>query len=352
MLALVKYGRGPRETELREVPVPEIGPDDILMEVKAAGICGSDLAYDDGLHGNQLNVPVILGHEFAGVVAKAGENVKDWKVGDRIVSDNTGYVCGKCDACATGKFLMCPERLGLGYGADGGFTSYVKLTGTLLSRNSNAVFHIPDSVSFEEASILDPVCNAYKAVIQESSIVPGDDIVITGVGPIGLFAVQVARLMGCGNIIAVGRSGSEGRFEIAKKYGATHVLKSDTDDIVEEVKKITKGEKVPLVVDCAGKNSLIQKAVEMVKNGGEIIKVGYDAEPYGGSLDALVERGITIKGHFGYDYVSWKKCIHLLELGKLDLKGMITHKVRLEDWEKGFNLMRRKEAVKVVITRD
>lgn len=352
MLALVKYGKGPGETELREVPVPEIGEDDLLIEVMAAGICGSDLAYDAGLHPNQLNTPVILGHEFSGRVAKVGAKVKDWKVGDRVVSDNTGHVCGKCFACTTGQFLMCPERLGMGYGMDGGFTEYVKISGDLLSKNPNAIFRIPEGISYEEAAILDPICNPYKAIVQEGHILPGEDIVIFGVGPIGLFAVQVAKVMGCGEIIAVGRSGNDTRFAMAKKYGATRILETDKVDVVEEVRKITKGEMVPLVVDCAGPNELVNMGIDLVRNGGEIVHVGYDDRPFNYSLDHLLERGVSIKGHFGYDYRSWKNCIHLLELGKVDLKGMISHYVSLEDWQEGFRLMRSKEGVKVVFTKD
>ena len=195
MLALVKYGKGPKETELRDVPVPEIGEDDLLIEVKAAGICGSDIAYDNGDHPDHLNCPVVLGHEFSGVVSKIGANVKDWKVGDRVVSDNTGYVCGKCFACTTGQYLSCPDRKGLGYGMDGGFTDYVKITGSLLSKNPNTLFRIPEGVSFDEAAILDPICNAYKAIVQESRIMPGEDIVVFGVGPLGLFSIQIAKVM-------------------------------------------------------------------------------------------------------------------------------------------------------------
>lgn len=353
MLALVKYGKGAGETELRQVPVPRIGEDDLLIEVMAAGICGSDIAYDAGLHPNQLNCPVILGHEFAGRVARVGKNVKDWKVGDRIVSDNTGHVCGKCFACATGQFLMCPERLGLGYGMDGGFAEYVMISGDLLSKNPNAVFRIPDNVSYEEAAILDPICNPYKAIVQEAHILPGEDIVITGVGPIGLFAVQVARLMGCGEIIVIGRSkGNDLRFEMAKKYGATRLIRSDLEDTAARVREITKGQMAAMVCDCAGANEMLNMSIELVRPGGEIVHVGYDAAPFNHSLDPLLERGVSIKGHFGYDYRSWKNCLHLLELGKVDLAGMITHYIELKDWKRGFELMRSKQAVKVVFTHD
>ena len=134
MKAVVKYGYGAGETELRDVPIPEIGDDDLLIEVKAAGVCGSDIAFDNGQHAAILNPPVILGHEFSGVVAKVGKNVTRWKIGQRVVSDNTGEVCGECYACNTSDFLSCPERKGIGYGMDGGFTNYVKILGKTLAR--------------------------------------------------------------------------------------------------------------------------------------------------------------------------------------------------------------------------
>lgn len=352
MLALVKYGTGPGETELKEVPVPEIGDEDLLIEIKAAGICGSDIAYDNGDHPNHLNCPVILGHEFSGIVAKTGKNVKDWKVGDRVVSDNTGYVCGKCHACANGQFLSCPDRLGMGYGMDGGFTDYVKISGTLLARNPNALFAIPENVSFEEAAILDPICNAYKAVVQEGRVLPGEDIIVYGVGPLGLFAIQIAAAAGCANIIAVGLAADAERFEIAEKYGANHIIKSDEQDVCQEVRRITKGDMAAVCIDAAGANAVMYEAVKLVQTGGRIVRIGYDKRPYAQTLDPFTDRGVSLIGHFGYDYNSWKNVMRLLELGKVDLKGMISHHIRLEDWKKGFELVRSRKAVKIIITKD
>jgi 2-desacetyl-2-hydroxyethyl bacteriochlorophyllide A dehydrogenase len=351
MQALVKYGYGKGETQLREVPLPEIGPDDLLIEVRAAGICGSDLAYDNGEHPEHLNPPVILGHEFAGVIAEAGIHAAaEWKVGERVVSDNTGYVCGQCYACATGDFISCPERLGLGYGMDGGFTRFVKISGEVLRRNPKCLFRIPVGVTFEEAAMLDPVCNAYKAIVQESRFMPGEDVVIYGVGPLGLFSIQIAKLAGAANIIAVASSHNNERFHIAKKFGATHIILYDQEDVVAKVKQITKGELVPLVVDCAGPNSVIQESFQLLRKGGTFNRIGYDANPLPFSLDPIINRGITIKGHFGYDFVSWRNCIKLLEAGKLDLQSVITHRYRLDQWQEAFRVARTKEAAKIILT--
>lgn len=352
MRALIKYGLGKGETELREIPVPSIGDEDLLIEVKAAGICGSDLAYDNGEHPEHLNCPVVLGHEFSGIVNQIGKNVKGWKVGDRVVSDNTGSVCGHCHACKTGQFLQCEHRLGLGYGMDGGFTDYVKISGDLLQKNPGSLFRIPDSVSFQEAAILDPVCNAYKAVVQESSILPGEHIAVFGAGPIGLFAIQIAHLMGCARIIAIGQSTSEEKLKIASRYGATDIILSDRQDVANEIDRITGGEKVAVAIDAAGPNSVLRQAIQIVRKGGEIIKIGFDPSPCPFSLDELLNKGISLKGHFGYNYESWKNVLRLLELGKIDLASVITHFIRLEDWHSGFDLIRQRKAIKVIITKD
>jgi threonine dehydrogenase-like Zn-dependent dehydrogenase len=349
MKALVKYGFGKGETEIRDVPIPEIRDDDLLIEVKAAGICGSDLAFDDGGHKNLIKPPVILGHEFSGIISKIGKNVLNYRPGDRVVSENTGYVCGECYSCATSDYLSCPSRLGLGYGMDGGFTNFVKIPGQILKRMPSCLFRIPDNLSFEEAAILDPCCNAYMAVAQESAFLPGDDIAVFGVGPLGLFSIQAARVSGAANIIAIGLSQDEERFKLAKKLGATHVIMADKQNTIAEVYKITGNEGVALVIDCAGVSVVLKQAIEIVRNTGQIVKIGYDEKPVNFSLDPILDKAVSIKGHFGYNYISWKNCIKLASRGLLDLKSMITHRLPLSKWKEGFDLARKQKSVKIIL---
>jgi len=349
MKALVKYGFGKGETEIRDVAIPEIGDDDLLIEVKAAGICGSDLAFDNGGHENLLNPPVILGHEFSGVIAEVGKNITKYKVGDRVVSENTGYVCGECYSCATSDYLSCPHRLGIGYGMDGGFTNFVKINGYILKRMPSCLFRIPESISFEEAAILDPCCNAYMAIVQESSFLAGEDLAVFGAGPLGLFSIQIARVCGATNIIAVGLSSDEERFKLAKKFGATHIIMADRQNVVEEINRITEGEGTALAVDCAGVPIVLKQAIEIVRNGGQIVKIGYDEKPVNFSLDPILDKAISIKGHFGYNYISWRNCIKLASKGSIDLKSMITHVLPLSKWKEGFDLARKQKSVKIIL---
>ena len=210
----------------------------------------------------------------------------------------------------------------------------------------------PDIVESWQRSLnsgLDPICNAYKAIVQESSLMPGQDVAIFGLGTIGLLAVQIAGIMGAGRIIAVNRSYNQQRFEVADQFGATHLLCTDREDPVARIAEITGGEMVPVIIDAAGKNEVLEWALPILSKGGEFIKIGYDDKPVGLSLDRYVNKGIRIQGHFAYDYLSWKNCIHLLELGKLDVKPIITHKLPLSQWEKGFALTENREGIKVIL---
>lgn len=349
MKAVVKYGYGKGETEIREVDVPKIGDDDILLEVKAAGVCGTDIAFDDGGHENLLNPPVVLGHEFSGIIAEKGKNVTDWNIGDRVVSDNTGHVCGKCYACGTSNYLVCPERLGLGYGMDGGFTKYVKIHGDTLKIFPQSLMAIPETMTFEEAAILDPCCNGYKAVCQEAHFMPGEIGAVFGVGPLGLFSIQALKAAGASKIIAIGLDADGARFELAKKLGATDIVKSDKEDLLASINRLTSGEGVALTVDCAGVSKVLRQAIEITRSGGEIVKIGYDANPLGFSLDPVIDKGISIKGHFGYDWLSWRNSMRLVSSGTIDLKSMISHTMSILDFKKAFQMVRDKEAIKIIL---
>lgn len=349
MKAIVKYGFGKHETEIREVDVPKIGDDDVLLEVKAAGVCGSDIAFDDGGHENLLNPPVILGHEFAGVVAETGRNVTEWKPGDRVVSDNTGKVCGKCYACGVADYLSCPERLGLGYGMDGGFAQYVRIPGETLKVFPNSLMWIPEELSFEEAAILDPCCNAYMAVVQESKFMPGDYGVVFGVGALGQFSIQALRAAGAAKIIAIGLAADKERFKLAKQNGATHIVIADEVDVKQTVHAITNGEGPALVVDCAGVAVVLRQAIDIVRTAGEIVKIGYDEKPVGFSLDPLIDKAVSLKGHFGYTWLSWRNVMNLAVAGKIDLKSMVSHRMKISEFREAFDLVRAKKAIKIVL---
>jgi threonine dehydrogenase-like Zn-dependent dehydrogenase len=349
MIALMKYDKGRGNVGLRDVPVPEVRDDDVLIEVKAAGICGSDIGFFEGENTAILHPPVVLGHEFAGMVAEVGAKVTAWKPGDRVVSDNTGHVCGVCYSCSIGDYLLCPERLGLGYGMDGGFTKYVRIDGDLLKRVPNTLFHIPEGVPFEHAAILDPAANAYRAVVQEGGILPGEIVAVFGVGALGLFSIQMAAIAGASEVIAIGLSADSKRFEAAQELGATRCIPADRENVAAIVRDLTGGEGVSLVIDAAGPSTVLAQSFHIIRNSGRIIKIGYDPKAPEFSLNPLLDKGISLKGHFGYDWLSWRNCIRLLGKGVLRMAPLITHTLSLSDWEAGFELTRTRKAVKVIL---
>lgn len=357
MKALAKFGRPSDFGTYRmiDIPEPECGDDDIILEVKAAAICGADMKHYKVDNGSD-EFGSVRGHEFSGEIVQVGKNVKDWKPGQRIVSDNTGHVCGKCPACERGDYLLCSQKvnLGLGYGYSGGFTRYCKIPGEILAIHKRAIWEIPEGIEYEEAAVMDPICNAYKAIAQRSGLLPGENVVIFGTGPLGLFSVQIARLMGALNIVVVGLDEDvKVRFGVARQLGATAVVNGSSEQVVQRCQEICGGgDRIGLVVDCAGANICLEQAIEMVRNNGEIVRVGMGFQPIGFSINDISMKAVSIIGHMAYDAVSWRNALQLLKAGRIQVKPMITHRIGLSQWEQGFEAMARKEAIKVIMTYD
>lgn len=352
MKAVLKKDYGPMELEYTDIPKPEVGEYDVLIKVKAAAICGSDLSLMyKTVTGKEVPYPIVIGHEFAGEVCEVGSKVTRWKIGDRAVSDNTGYVCGVCHACGSGEYLFCAHRKGMGNDMDGGFAEYVKIPGDALMAFPNCLHQIPDNISYEEASMMDPLCNGYKAVIQEGEVLPGQNVVVFGCGAMGLFSMKAAELGSAAKIIVVGMAeDKEVRFPLAKKLGATDFVIADEEkDAAAKVKEIAGPEGVAVVIDAAGAPVVLQQAIDITRNGGKIIKIGYSSKPLGFSLDTMALKGITLIGHMGYDSASWKNCLALLEKGNIDMKAVISHRLPLSKWEEGMELVKNRQATKVIL---
>ena len=342
MKALVMYKREANALELRNIPTPRIEKNDVLIAVKAAAICGSDIHFWEGKNAELLNPPVVLGHEFSGTIAEKGKEVKGFAEGDRVVSDNTGSVCGHCEFCLTGQYVYCKERKGLGYGMDGGFAEYVKIPADILNRYPGCLLRIPDNTSFEEASIIEPSCNAYRALFQDARFLPGNTVVIFGPGAIGLFCVQLAAIGGAGRIIVVGTHGDEKRLDTAETLGADYTILIDKE-FEDTIFEMNDGRFFDLAIDAAGPPAVTQSALRLVRRGGQIVKIGMDPGKYSESLEPLVTNAVELKGHFGYDYTSWKNILRLLEGGKLDYKKMISNILPLDKWKNGFQNMKEKK---------
>lgn len=342
MKAVIKYDNIAGATEIREVPVPKIGSKDVLVEVAYIGVCGTDPHMHRNLVSFKINVPLIFGHEFSGIVVEVGSEVTGYQIGDRVTAETHAEYCGKCELCRTNRYHLCRERKGFGFHVHGAFAKYVKVPDRILHK-------VPESVNLREASLTEPLCVAYKAVICNSTVRPGDSVAVIGPGPIGLLCIKAAQLAGASEIIVIGTDGDDGRLELAKQYGATIAMNSSRTDVNKEIKKMGGGYGVDLVVDTAGVSPTLALSMEIVKPGGQITKIGWGPNPVGFSLDPLIQKSITLKGHFSHTWDVWEKCLILMEKGQVDLKPLITHELPITEWEKAFELVETKEAMKVVL---
>src|SRR2546422_3698888 len=221
MKAVVNIEGKPYRVELQEKPQPKIGDSDVLLRVRGVGVCGSDLHQWHATHPWQVNYPVVMGHEFGGEIAAVGKDVRSFKEGDRVVSETAAWICGECAYCRTGLYNLCPRRLGFGYGVDGAMAEYVRVPARCLHR-------VPDGLAFEDAAMTEPGCVAAQAVLELSHVQPGDFVVVLGPGPIGLMALQMAKLNSPSALWMVGTPRDTARLETAKRLGATRTLLAET----------------------------------------------------------------------------------------------------------------------------
>lgn len=341
MKALVNYDSGKNKVEIREVPIPKIGPKDILLKVQAVGVCGSDLHMYHDKQGFAVKRPVILGHEFAGTVAEVGPRVTQFKKGDRVVSETPSYVCENCIYCKSGLYNLCPDRKGFGVLADGAMAQYVKTREAI-------IHHIPDGLPFEKAALTEPSCVAYNAVAHHSRIRPGDHVVVFGPGPIGLMCIQIARLFAPGKLTVVGLEKDANRLEVAKQFGADEVLIAEKQDVVREITNYGDGFGADLVLDAVGVSQTLKQSIEIVRPAGQITKIGWGPEHVGFSLDPLIQKAARLQGSFSHTYPMWEKVLLLMQKGEIDPLPM-AKVYSLDDWQNAFDEMDSLKHAKSVI---
>ncbi len=331
MLAVVNVERKPFAVEMQERPVPEIGPTDVLLQVRGVGVCGSDLHQWHASHSWHVNYPVTLGHEFGGVIAQTGKDVTAYKEGDRVVSETAASICGRCVYCRSGFYNVCPNRLGFGYGVDGAMAEYVRVPERCLHR-------IPQGLPFEDACLTEPGCVAAQAVLELSHIQPGDFVVVMGPGTIGLMALMMAKLGSPGELWMLGTSKDTARLELAKSLGATRAIAVDLENAAEAARTIGDGFGAHLVIDCTGVSQALAPCMEMVRQLGQITKIGWGKEPVGVSLDPLVAKAARLQGSFSHNWKTWERVLGLYARGQVT-PGAIRRSFPLTDWENAFKTM-------------
>ncbi|MEX2520577.1 MAG: L-threonine 3-dehydrogenase [Paracoccaceae bacterium] len=338
MRALVKAEPAPGLT-LREEPVPEIGASDVLIKVKKTAICGTDVHIWnwDEWSAKTVPVPMVTGHEFCGEIAAIGASVTKFKVGQRVSGE--GHVtCGRCRNCRAGRGHLCRNTLGVGVNRPGAFADYLALP------EANVV-PIPDDVPDEIAAIFDPFGNAVHTALSFDMV--GEDVLVTGAGPIGIMGAMVARRAGARKVVITDIN--EDRLVLARKMGVEYAVNPSKTSLREVMAEIGMTEGFDVGLEMSGAAPAMRDMIEAMNNGGKIALLGIAPVEFAVDWNKVIFKMLTIKGIYGREiFETWYKMIGLVQ-GGLDLAPLITHRLPVADYVEGFELMRSGSCGKVVL---
>jgi len=340
--AIGKTRKGPG-IEVFDIEEPKVGPEDVLVRVKATAICGTDLHYyhwDGYAERHNPGFPRVLGHEFCGEVVGVGENVKTVKVGDKVAGE-THIPCKTCYLCNTGRMHICKNMKIFGvdtlYGSFAPYTVLPEITAVKL----------PEEISYEEGALLEPFGVALHAVC-EANIRPGDVVVVTGCGPIGLFAQQLAKISGASMVVSTDTR--DYRLNLSKKIGVDEVINALNVDPVSRVRELTDGRGADVVIELSGANVAVKQALDMAALNGKVVFVGTTQKPTEiDTTNQILYKELRVSGITGrIMFDTWYRGIMLVRKKTVDVTKVITHKFPLDDAQKAFELLDKGEAGKVL----
>jgi len=339
MKALVK-AKSERGLWLQDVPEPKISINDVLIKIHKTGICGTDLHIYrwDTWSQKTVPVPLTIGHEFVGEIVEVGSNVKDFHVGD-VVSGEGHVVCGRCRNCMAGRRHLCPDTKGIGVNRNGAFAEYLSLPMT------NVWLH-HKGISEDVASIFDPFGNAVHTALSFPAL--GEDVLITGAGPIGIMAAAVAKHAGARFVVIT--DVNEHRLELAKKLGVDVALNTQKSSIKELQKKLGMTEGFDIGLEMSGNDQAFQDMLDNMCHGGKIAMLGIPGNPAPMDWNKVIFNMLTIKGIYGREmYETWYKMSVMIQSG-LNIEPIITHRFHYTEFEKGFEAMESGLSGKVILS--
>ena len=338
MKALVKASPGPG-LELREVDRPVIGPSDVLIRVTHAAICGTDLHIEEWDEWAERNVdpPVVVGHEFVGTIVEKGDQVSTLDLGARVAGEGH-LVCGRCRNCRAGHGHLCRATVGVGIHRDGGFAEYVALPAT----NAYPVpAHVPDEV----AAVLDPLGNAVHTALSFDLV--GEDVLITGAGPIGQMAAAVCRHAGARHVVITDLSAD--RLATAVEMGATRAIPVDGPSLESVMEELEMTEGFDIALEMSGSSAALDDILRVTTHGADVGLLGLFRSAPTVDVNQVILKGLTIRGIYGREmFDTWYKAIAMLDSG-LSIDPVITHRFALDDYDKAFDALRTGTATKVIL---
>lgn len=341
MKALIKKQRGIGHMVIEDVPVPQIRPNEVLVRVNCVGVCGTDLKiYDDTFYSD---VPVIVGHEFAGDIVAVGEQVSSLKVGMRVVSEQHWHACGVCEYCLSGRRHLCMHKRSPGYLSDGAYAEFIAVEQSLIHL-------IHDGLDYASACLLEPMGVAAHALFEKCRVNPADKVVILGCGPIALMTLQILKAIGAGWIGLTGLTSDEAaRFPLALRFGADRVINVERESAESIVKAATNGLGADVVIDLTGSAKAIVDAFRFIKRDGRFCAIGLPHGDISIPWSDLVLKAIQIYFSFSSGHATWEKCMWLVGSGKVDLAPFTEAVYPLERWMQAFEDARQGKVLKAII---
>lgn len=338
MKALVKESRGPGLT-LKEVPMPVVGNNDVLIRIKKTAICGTDLHIFnwDPWAQSHINPPLVAGHEYVGEIVELGSNVQGFKIGERV-SGEGHIVCGHCRNCLAGRRHNCPNTLGVGVNRDGAFAEYLAIP-------YGNVWRVSPEIDDDTAACFDPLGNAVHTALSFDLI--GEDVLITGAGPIGIMAAAICRHVGARNVVI--SDINPYRLEMAKPMGVTRTYNPTEEDLPTVMKELGMKEGFDVGLEMSGAASAFNEMLGNMVNHGKVAMLGFLPPNTAIDWNNVILKGLILKGIYGREmFETWYKMSSMLESG-LDIHGIITHHMDINEYEKAFAIMNDGKAGKVVL---
>ena len=329
----------PERVILEEVEIPSVRENEVLIKVKYCGICGSDIHSYKGKH-PFVHPPIVLGHEFSGIISQTGKKVKNFHKEERV-SVEPNIVCGKCYNCLHGRYNICNYLKVIGcVGYNGAFAQYIAVP-------QNKVIKLPREISFEEGALIEPTAVAVHAVRKSKQKI-GDKVLILGAGPIGLLIMQVAKVSGAGEIIITDLL--DYRLKKAKELGADKIVNSVSRDLVEFIRETYGENGIDLIYECVGREETLSEAIQIARKGTKIMIVGVPEENPRVNLAYIGDRELELIGSLMYIRDDFEEAIDLIQKKKIQVQPLITHSFKLKDIKKAFELiLKKKENVMKVL---
>lgn len=339
MKALMKKEKGVDGVALERIESPVVKMNEIKVKIHAAGICGTDIHIIHDQYPS--NFPVIMGHEYSGTVVEVGEEVDNFKVGDRVVSATAVVTCGGCSYCNQGLLMLCDQRKSIGSGVHGAFAEYMVVP-------ANLAYNIPSSVTLDEAALTEPLACVVRCMMERGRVDAGDFVLVSGPGTMGMLSLLVAKANG-GNVVVIGTSQDSERLNLALELGATAVVNIEEEDAEQRLMELTNKRGFDIAVECAGVSASVNNCIKLLRKQGMLIQMGLFGKKIELDSDLLLMKEIDYTNGYASEPTSWERALRLLEHKHVDVSSLISNKIPIEKWQTAIHLAEQKVGYKTLL---